>query len=384
MKLRRASIQGFSLPMRQSMHTAHGRIDHREGLLVEVEDEHGLRGFGEATPLPSFGTEGFEACRRALEAALKRGLTSDAPGLTLLSSADSPLALAETPCASFAWETALFDLASRREAQPLAAWIRNRARLADPPSERVQSQTLVSGDSPAEVEESARRTKAAGAIAFKLKVAAGRDSSGGPDLAWDLERVAALRSTVGAEARIRLDANEGWTLEEAEQALRGLVSYDIDFVEQPVARADLSGLKRLRDQAIIEIAADESLQVGGLNACLAANAASVWVVKPAALGGLDRSIEVARLARESGIRLVWSTLMDGAIGRGAAIALAAALQAGDEVHGLGTWDWLAADLGQECASREGGAMRLRNSAGLGFVPTIPPGSFLGDSLELSS
>ena len=249
----------------------------------------------------------------------------------------------------------------------------------------------MAGDSPAEVAEDAERAMGEGCSAFKLKVAMERVSGRGPDLTWDLERVGALRSTVGAEACIRLDANEGWTLEAAEQAFERLASFGVDFVEQPVRRGDLVGLKRLRDQGVVDVAADESLQGGGFEACFNAEAASVWVVKTAALGGLDRSIEIARLARESGIRLVWSTLMDGAVSRGAAVALAAGLQSSegvDEVHGLGTAGWLDADLGQEFAvasgGKIGGKIKLRGDPGLGFVPEIPEDASAGAGLELSS
>ena len=68
-------IQGFSLPLRQAMRTAHGRIERRDGFLVEVEDEAGLRGFGEATPLPSFGTEELAKCQQTLEASFRADLT---------------------------------------------------------------------------------------------------------------------------------------------------------------------------------------------------------------------------------------------------------------------------------------------------------------------
>ena len=401
MTLRRVKIQGFSLPLRQVMRTAHGRIERRDGFLVEVEDEAGLRGFGEATPLPSFGTEELAKCREALEASFRADLTKAFSAVALDSQPGSQaqpqrqfqpgVQPTGTPCAEFAREAAFFDLQARREGKTLAAWIRDRAGLSGAPPDQVRTQALVAGDSPVEVAEDAERAMGEGCSAFKLKVAMERVSGRGPDLTWDFERVGALRSTVGAEACIRLDANEGWTLEAAEQAFERLASFGVDFVEQPVGRGDLVGLKRLRDQGVVDVAADESLQGGGFEACFNAEAASVWVVKTAALGGLDRSIEIARLARESGIRLVWSTLMDGAVSRGAAVALAAGLQSSegvDEVHGLGTAGWLDADLGQEFAlasgGKIGGKIKLRGDPGLGFVPEIPEDTSVGAGLELSS
>ena len=390
MKLGRVRIQGFSLPLRQAMRTAHGRVERRDGFLVEVEDEAGLRGFGEATPLPSFGTEELAKCGQALEASFRADLTKTFSEAVLDSQPQRPSQFGVqptgTPCAEFAREAAFFDLQARREGKTLAAWIRDRAGLSGAPAGHVRTQALLAGDSPAEVAEDAERAMGEGCSAFKLKVAMERVSGHGPDLIWDLERVAALRSTVGAEACIRLDANEGWALDAAEQAFGRLASFGIDFVEQPVRRGDLVGLKRLRDQGVVDVAADESLHGAGFEACFNAEAASVWVVKTAALGGLDRSIEIARLARESGIRLVWSTLMDGAVSRGAAVALAAGLQSSegvDEVHGLGTAGWLDADLGREFAVASGGKVKLREDPGLGFVPEIPEDASEGAGLELS-
>ena len=373
MRVRRALLRGFALPLVRPLPTAHGGVGTRLGWLVELEGEDGVCGFGEATPLPSFGTETPAACLRALSRECDRLVSGR--GLPLGASAG---ARTQTPCAQAAIETARFDLEARARGFSLAKRLAQEVPDGIRPADRVASQALISGVAPAEVEENAQAAIAAGFEAFKLKLAV---TWGAPDLALDLDRVAALRAAVGSRATIRLDANEAWEANEAERALVALSRFDVDFVEQPVRRDDLAGLTRLTRAGAIPVAADEALQGDGLSAFLGARAATILVVKPAALGGLVASVRLAGRAREEGWRLIWSTLLDGAVGRGAVFALAAAFGATGEVHGLGTANLLADDLGHECATVSSGWLRAWDRPGLGFRPEVPAGRSVDAALR---
>ena len=94
------------------------------------------------------------------------------------------------------------------------------------------------------------------------------------------------------------------------------------------------------------------------------------VVKPALLGGASGALSIAARARETGQRVVFSTFVDGAVGRALPLALAAAVGAADEVHGLGTGPLLARDLGP--AERLGaGGFAVEPGTGIGFEPSGP-------------
>ena len=229
---------------------------------------------------------------------------------------------------------------------------------------RIRTQALVGGEDPKQVEERARTRIDQGFSTFKLKLAVSETRH---DIGQDLERVAALRRAIGPSRRIRLDANEAWSRREAERALASLEPFDIEYVEQPVGRADLIGLKSLRDSGAIPVAADEALLGSGWQACLEAEAAPVFILKPAALGGAHSSIEIARRARKAGIRIVWSNLIEAAVGRSVAVALAAALAPSQEVHGLGTAELLAEDLAEGARVRSGW-IDVGRGAGLGCAP----------------
>ena len=359
-------MRAFALPLRTPLATGHGPIASRSGFLVCLEDEMGRVGFGEATPLAEFGTEDLSHCQAAVARAL--GVLADgvARDFDQALAASGIAAGAQAPCARAALDTALHDLEAKQAGRALADRIRARAGLLGEPAKRVRVQALISGQSPRAVASNARASVAAGFDAVKLKLAV---SAVHRDLGIDLERVTALREAVGPERRIRLDANEAWDGDEAQVALEALEPFGIDFIEQPVVRTDLASLARLDAAGSIAVAADEALLGEGLEACLTARAASVFVLKPSAIGGISASLAAARRAREASVRIVWSNLIEGLPGRAAALSLAAGLDEGEEVHGLGTASLLLADLAiskpGETGSGEAGVVEIGSRSGLG-------------------
>ena len=94
----------------------------------------------------------------------------------------------------------------------------------------------------------------------------------GQVLGDDVARVRAVREVMGPEGRIRVDANGGWNLDEAEHAVHALAEFDLEYVEQPCAQVeDLVELRRRIRYLGIPVAADESVRPG----CVAAFSAPV-------------------------------------------------------------------------------------------------------------
>jgi o-succinylbenzoate synthase len=362
-KIRRAALRAFRLPLVKPLATAHGAIAERRGWLLRIEDLEGRVGLGEATPLPEFGTENPVDCERALRQSLK-DLIDLAPGIDADSATEVFSRCCEArPTARAALECALADLAAQRASLSLGAYWRRMAGVDGEPAETVRIQSLVGGETPESVFESAALARSLGHRAYKLKLCVTPEST---EMGFDLDRVAALRDAVGVDAMIRLDANEAWTLDAARDALTRLARFEIDFVEQPVPRSDLEGLSILDREAPIPVAADEALLGDGLERCIEMRAARILVVKPAAIGGFGIAIALLRQAREHGLRIVWSSLLDGAVSRMAALHLAAALGPDREVHGLGTGALLKEDL-EAGPPIESGAIALPRAVGLGLT-----------------
>lgn len=172
----------------------------------------------------------------------------------------------------------------------------------------------------------------------KVKVA-----EAGQSLDDDVARVAAVRDRLGPEGRIRVDANGGWSLDEAERAAHALAPYDLEYLEQPCATVtELAELRRrLRDWQLL-IAADESVRKAADPLAVArAEAADLLVIKAAPLGGVGAAL---RIAREAGLPVVVSSAIDSSVGLAIGARLAAALPALDFDCGLGTAALLAADV----------------------------------------
>ena len=194
-----------------------------------------------------------------------------------------------------------------------------------------------------------------GCTTAKVKVA-----EAGQREADDIDRVAAVRDAMGEHARIRVDANGGWSLTQAHDMLAVLAPFGLEYAEQPCA--DVRDLARLRVELAlggvdVPVAADESirkaedpLEVARLRA------ADLVVVKVAPLGGAARALEVVA---DCGLPAVVSTAIDSSVGLRAGVALAAALPRLEHACGLGTASLLGEDVTAVPLRPEAGVLPVR-------------------------
>ena len=197
---------------------------------------------------------------------------------------------------------------------------------------RVEVNGIVPALSPA---AAAARAVASRCRTVKIKVAAE-----GEGLADDVARVAAVRSAL-PEARIRVDANGGWSLPEARAALRELAPLGLEYAEQPCATVE--DLAALRAMGLgVPIAADESIRRAADPLRVRdAGAADIAVLKVQPMGGVRACLD---LAAQLGLPVVVSSAVETSIGLRAGLALAAALPELPYACGLETGRLLGADL----------------------------------------
>ena len=188
----------------------------------------------------------------------------------------------------------------------------------------------------------------------------------GQTLADDVARVRAVRAAMGPEGRIRLDANGGWNVDEAEHAVHALAEFDLEYLEQPCASVpELADLRERIADWDIPIAADESVRkADDPDAVARAGAADLVVVKAQPLGGVGAALEIVGAA---GLPAVVSSALDTSIGLSMGVALAAALPDLPYDCGLGTASLLAADVVAAPLQPAGGSLpvgRVEADAGL--------------------
>jgi O-succinylbenzoate synthase len=197
---------------------------------------------------------------------------------------------------------------------------------------------------PEAVAADARRWAEEGFSTFKLKL-------GGGD---DVGQVRAVREAVGPEARIRIDANAIWSLEEAKAALAALEPFGIELAEQPVA--SLEEMARLAAATPIPLAADESVEsCADAERAVAAGACAYTGIKLSKVGGPEEALAIADL-----LPAYLSSALDGPVGIAAAAQVAQTLAEGarperlELAHGLATQRLFAATIAAvECELRDG-------------------------------
>ncbi len=181
-----------------------------------------------------------------------------------------------------------------------------------------------------------------GARTAKVKVA-----EPGQTLGDDVDRVNAVREVVPT---VRVDANGGWSVDEAARAAAALTADGpLEYLEQPCATvAELAELRRRVD---VPIAADESIRkADDPLAVVRAKAADIAVVKVAPLGGVWALLDIAA---QIDIPVVVSSALDSAVGIAAGLTAAAALPVLRHACGLGTGGLFLEDVAEPAVPVDG-------------------------------
>jgi o-succinylbenzoate synthase len=354
MSIRRVLIHTYSVPLSPPWPSAEGPVTQRVGSILILEEEDGRVGLGETAPWPGFGLETHASSVAALRLAARRlvGLPADA---YLAAAADLPrlAPVAAAPCARHAIDLALHDLAAQHAGCSIARILGEGRALADVPVNAVIPRL-----SARETAEAARKLVSSGWGTLKIKV-------GGLPLDEDVARLREARDAMGSEARLRIDANQSWSEQEAIRALDALRDLDLEYCEQPVAADAIDAMARVRAASGVPIAADEAVRdAATLRRIAAAKAADVVIIKPMALGGLVAARSIAIEAMDAGLPVVVTSLLESAVGQTGALHLAASLGPTPFAHGVGP----SPATGPAEPSPEGtaaGRIRVPTEAGLG-------------------
>jgi o-succinylbenzoate synthase len=319
----------YWLPFKEPYVTARGRLTRREMVLLRIGDEDGVEGLGEAVALSLRGGVGLATIVKELEEVEdpQRALTDERLSLP----------------ARCAVSTALLDLAEKR-----------RGTKGEHAPVRCNA-TLVSG-APAEVAAEAARWAKAGFGTFKLKVGAGDD----------VAQVEAVRAALGAEAKIRLDANASWSLEEATGILAAVEPLEIELVEQPVET--IAEAAQLAWRTRIPLAGDESIvTVADAEESVREHGFGITGLKLSKVGGIEAGRAIVAV-----MRAYVASALDGpvgiAIGRRLAEEIDAATPEAERLaHGLATRRLFAATIAAEECALEGDLLHEAPGPGLGIV-----------------
>ena len=243
MRIESIDIFKADLALREPFKIAIMEIRHAQNVFIRINTESGLYGMGEASPFWKIcgETQGTSLAAARDLAMLIKG--KDALALEERI-ADLEGYLSHNSTIRSAFDMALYDLLGKATGRPVYALLGGGRRP-------LRTDLTISINEPAYMAERAKEFVAAGFGAIKVKL--------GTTYAEDLERIKSIRSAIGGEIPIRIDANQGWDYNTALAILRALEPMGIEYCEQPVACWNHAAMKELRQRTSIPIMADESL-----------------------------------------------------------------------------------------------------------------------------
>jgi len=310
-----------------------------------------VTGVGAASPAEGITGESPAACRTALTSVAPGILEGgDARHLGTLTGALRD-ALPEAPAARAALDMALYDLFGRHLGVPVVDLLGRRHDVLDT---SITIGILTLEQTLAEAEEYTDR----GFACLKVKV--------GHDVEEDLERLTKIRERYGSNIRIRVDANEGYSLEDARRLFDYVSVLDVEFVEQPLPATAANELRELPEADRRRLALDESVhsERDAIELLRAPKAGGIVVVKLMKSGGITPAMGIARVAELAEAELMWGCMDESVVSITAALHAAFAAPTTRYLDLDGSFD-LSADPAVGGFLLEGGCLRLPDAPGLG-------------------
>jgi o-succinylbenzoate synthase len=296
-------FEPYQRRFKQPLQTRYGGWSVREGIILNLTDQNGAVGQGEIAPLPWFGSEDL--------ASAIAYLNTLPPQLTTARIFAVPATL---PACQFGLETAWENL--QNHSQPLP---------------QLPSAHLLPTGEPALTTwqipyDQGRRT-------FKWKI-------GVATLQAEQRWFEQLISDWPTDAKLRLDANGGLNLAEAEQWLQACAEAPVEYLEQLLPPSAFDAMLALSQRFSTLLALDESVaNLADLYTCHQRGWRGVYVIKPAIVGS---PYWLRQFCQTHKIDAVFSTVFETPIGRQAGLRLAAELGSGRAV-GYGTTHWFDED-----------------------------------------
>jgi muconate cycloisomerase len=352
-KIKRIEPIAVSLPMKKPVVMAGEEVTRADNVLVRIEADNGVVGWGEAASAPTMTGETVESMMAAIRYLIPVVEGRAATNITGVIAAMTGRMYGNTG-AKAAIEIALHDLVGRATGEPAYTLLGGKQR------ERMAILGVIgTGDLAGDLRD-AEAKKAAGYTAFKIKV-------GIDEPLVDAERTRRICAVLGQDALISSDANQGFSAEEAVQYVRAVAEAGLDFFEQPVAADDLAGMAAVAAATAIAIGADEGIHsledLRRHHDTRAARGASLKCIK---LGGMRAAVAAGRLCAQLGLNVnVSAKTGESSIACAAAMHVAAAMP--EIAWGLTiTNAGLADDVTSHPIRIAQGHVRLSDAPGLGI------------------
>ncbi len=301
----------FKARLKNPFITALRRVDYLEDIIVCIECDNGLKGYGECAPTVAITGESKESIHMAItalsEAIMGRDIVDDFDAIikTVHES------ISENNSAKSAIEIALYDLISKENKMPLYAYLGGN-------SKDFETDITISLRETSLMMQDALQADKEGFSLLKIKL--------GSSPKKDIQRVVNIANAL-PHLQLRLDANQAWSIQQTIAIMQELEmqKLNIELLEQPIKANDIEGLKKIKESIQTPLLADEAVfDLEQARTILKIGAADLINIKLAKSGGISKALEIAGECRKYGAKCMIGCMLEGPIAITAALHVASA------------------------------------------------------------
>ncbi len=301
----------FKAPLKRPFVTALRRVEFLEDVVVMIECDDGSIGYGEGASTPIITGETIGSIIGAIAYIKPFIIGRDIEEFEDIISIIHRVIVHNTTAKS-ALEIALYDLKAQLVKLPLYEMLGGVQR------EFKTDITISMGEIESMIDDSLDAISL-GYDTLKIKL--------GDDFQKDIERVVAIKESIGNNIKLRLDANQGWTPKDTVYFLDNLENRGIiaEFIEQPIRADDIDGFVYIKQRVQTPLLADESIfSLQDARRFLDLGAIDYLNIKLAKTAGITDAIKMADLAKEYEVKCMIGCMLEGPISISAGLALISA------------------------------------------------------------
>lgn len=311
MKITKITLHSIELPFKIPFELAYETYYTMPSIIVKIETDEGIVGFGEGVPDQHVTGETLESTWAILEHYIAPALIGENPFNLERIHEKMNQVISSAPTAKAAIDIACYDLIGKKTNQPLHAILGGKYH------DKITVPFVLSIQSPEVMAEQAKAAIAEGYTGIKIKV--------GKDAQEDVARIRAVREAIGTKAELRVDANQGWeTVATTMSVLDQIRDCNLGWMEQPIHMNNVQGLADIRSKTTIPIMIDEGLQSPQImNQVIQQNGVDFVNIKLMKCGGIYPALKLLAQVESAGLRAIIGSMIECSVATAAGAHLAA-------------------------------------------------------------
>lgn len=260
-----------------------GAFEYAENVVVVIHTNERITGYGECSPFMPVNGESMDTCFIVAQYLAKALKGKNPLDISQCIDIIEHVIYGNSSIKS-AFDMALYDIASQHAGLPLYQF------LGGEKSKKLQTDYTVSIGDPFKMADDAQKIRENGFQIIKVKLGGTRIE--------DVERIKLIRERIGYDIPLRIDANQGWSVEKTPQILKDLSQYKIQFCEEPIPRWQFMDLPAIRKNSPIPIMADESCSNHhDAKRLLQIDACDLLNIKLGKSGGIFDALKIIQVAK---------------------------------------------------------------------------------------